>query len=57
MGYLLIKLFCFSSDFDENGEWSWSTNVQVQVSSKSDKKQKKFYYLIGHLTYELSVKP
>ena len=37
---LLLKLFCFSSDFDET--W-WSCVLQFhQVSSKLDEKQKKF---------------
>ena len=41
---LLIKLFCFSSDFVETW-WSCSTHCVLQfhtVSSKSDEKQKSF---------------
>ena len=41
---LLIKLFCFSSDFDETW-WSCSYPCVLQfhqVSSKSDEKQKSF---------------
>ena len=41
---LLIKLFCFTSDFDETG-WNCSTYWVLQlhqVSSKSDEKQKSF---------------
>ena len=42
---LSVKLFCFSSDFDETW-WSCSYPGVLQfhkVSSKSDEKQKKFY--------------
>ena len=41
---LLMKLFCFSSDFDETW-WNSSTHWVLQlhqVSSKSDEKQKSF---------------
>ena len=41
---LLKKLFCFSSDFDENS-WSYSYPCVLQfhqVSSKSDERQKSF---------------
>ena len=54
---LLIKLFCFSSDFDETW-WSCSYPCVLQfhqVSSKSDEKQKSFINSLFFYSEFLSV--